>query len=69
MTEVLTVPCSPEQADVIVAHGLGEIPELGMQPDERQWILAQVARLRPGARVTSAHLVVDEGQWQVTVAT
>lgn len=66
MTEV-RIPISPEQEDVLVDHAMGQCV-LGMQPDEREWIRAQVAKKHPGKIIKSADLDIAEGQWVVTVA-
>lgn len=56
--------CSPEQEEVIADHlFLGK--ELGMLPDERAWIVAQVKRAYPNYRVKSANLDLENAQWVV----
>jgi hypothetical protein len=58
--------CSPEQEEVIADHLLlGH--ELGMQPDERAWILAQVRKVYPDGRVVSADLDLAYAEWVVQV--
>jgi hypothetical protein len=62
----LKIPCSQDQLDVIeefLLHGL----ELGIQPDERAWIIAHVKKQHPTGRVTSADLNLAEGEWVVQV--
>ena len=61
---IIRFPVSPEQQEVIADHLLlGH--ELGMQPDERAWILAQSRALHPNARVKSADLDVESAEWIV----
>ena len=60
----LRIPCSPDQVDVIADHLL-EGAELGMQPDERAWIIANVRRQHPTAVVVSADLDLGEAEWVV----
>lgn len=63
---IITFPVSPEQEEVIADHLLLGHP-LGMQPDERAWILTQVAKRVPGARVVSADMDLETAEWHVTV--
>lgn len=64
---IIRFPVSPEQEDVIADHLLlGE--ELGMLPDERAWIRAQVAKLAPPLhRIKSADLDLENAEWKVDV--
>jgi hypothetical protein len=63
---ILSFPVSPEQEEVIADHLLlGHA--LGMQPDERAWIRAQVARLAPGSRIAGADLNLETAEWVVEV--
>ncbi len=63
---IITFPVSPDQEEVIADHLLlGHT--LGMQPDERAWIRAQVAKLAPGHRIVSADLNVETAEWAVEV--
>ena len=39
--------------------------QLGMQPDERAWILAQVNKVHPGAKILSADLNLENAAWTV----
>lgn len=58
--------CSPEQEEVIADHLLlGH--KLGMQPDERAWILAHAKKAHPNGRVIGAHLDLGTAQWVVQV--
>lgn len=66
MPTELRVPCSPEQEDVLADHLLLGGP-LGMQPDERAWIVAQVRRAHPMARVVAADLDLGAAVWVVTI--
>lgn len=60
------IPCSPDQADVIADHlFLGH--SLGMQPDERAWIIAQVKKQHPSGKVTGAVLDLSGAEWVVSV--
>ena len=61
------VPISPEQEDVLVDHAMGLGP-LAMQPDERAWIRAQVAKKHPGKKITGADLDIQRGEWIVTLS-
>lgn len=63
---MIRFPVSPDQEEVIADHLLlGR--QLGMQPDERAWIKAQVAKLAPGKRITSADLDIENAEWVVEV--
>ncbi len=56
--------CSPDQEEVIADHLLlGH--ELGMQPDEKAWILKNVEKRKPGYRVISAMLDIANAEWVV----
>jgi len=61
MTE-LRIPCSPDQEDVVVDHMLSGAA-LGMQPDERAWIMAHVRKHNSRARVLSADLDLETAEW------
>lgn len=63
---IIKFPVSPEQEEVIVDHLLLGHP-LGMQPDERAWILMQVSKRCPGSRVLAADLDLENAEWCVTV--
>ena len=61
---MLRFPVSPEQEEVIADHLLlGR--ELGVQPDERAWIRAHVAKLAPGERIKTADLDLEMAEWIV----
>lgn len=62
----LVIECSPEQMDVIADHFIEGKP-LGMQPDERHWMLAQARKKIPGCRILSADLDEMNGQWILEV--
>ena len=62
----IRIPCSPEQEDVIADHLLSG-DQLGMQPDERAWILSNVRKLHPAAKVISADLDLADCQWVLQV--
>lgn len=58
----ITIDCSPEQMDVIADH-LIENKELGMQPDERHWMLAQARKQYPNCQILKADLNLYDGTW------
>lgn len=63
---IINFPVSPEQEDVIADHLLlGK--ELGMLPDERAWIKAQVRKRAPNYRILAAELDLESAEWKVTV--
>lgn len=64
----ITIDCSPEQMEVITDHFL-EGKQLGMQPDERAWMLAQARKQNSAFRILSADLDEHNGKWilEVTV--
>lgn len=60
--EVLEIPVSPEQLDVIADHHLyGH--ELGLLPDERAWMLANARKKFPNCKILKAELNTSEGTW------
>lgn len=61
---IVSIPLSPEQEDVLADFLLEGTP-LGMQPDERAWILSQVRKKYPGRRVLGADLDLEKASWQV----
>lgn len=63
---IIRFPVSPEQEEVIVDHLLEGV-ELGMQPDERAWILSSVHKMQPGAKVKSADLDLEAAEWIVEI--
>ena len=64
-TTLVTVPCSLGQQLVIEEH-LFNAAELVCIPGERARITQEVQKKYPGARVVSAHLKVEDAQWEVT---
>lgn len=62
----LIIDCSPEQMDVIGDHLL-EDKELGMQPDERSWMLAQARKQYPRCKIISADLNLYDGTWTLEI--
>lgn len=52
--------------DVIGDHFLENKP-LGMQPDERHWMLAQARKQNPAYKIVSAELDEFEGKWLLEV--
>ncbi len=63
----LKFPCSPEQEDLIADHLIYGIT-FGIQPDERAWILSNVKKLNPKAKVLSADLNMENAEWVVQVS-
>jgi hypothetical protein len=63
---IITVPCSPEQEDIILEHGLGR-GQLGVLPDERAWMIAQARKQQPGCRIIGADLDIENATWVLTV--
>lgn len=58
----LVIDCSPEQMEVVGDHFL-EGKELGMQPDERHWMLAKARAKHPNCKILSADLDAMNGTW------
>lgn len=65
---IVRFPCSPEQADVIADH-LIEGKVLGMQPDERAWLISHVEKKYPGQRIVHADLSLSDSEWVVELMT
>jgi hypothetical protein len=64
----LRIPVSPEQGDILFDHAMNK-GTLGMNPDERAWIMAGVQKLQPGCKVEKADLDIENGEWVVDVTT
>lgn len=62
----VTVPCSPDQEDVIADHLLHG-KELGILPDERAWIKHQVRAQHQDGIVVGAQLDIGNAVWIVQV--
>lgn len=62
----IEIDCSPEQMEVISDHFL-EGKQLGMQPDERSWMLAQARKQNPTYRILGADLNEYNGKWILEV--
>ena len=62
----LIIDCSPEQMDVIADHLL-EDKELGVQPDERAWMLANARKQYPNCRILGADLNLYDGTWTLEI--
>ena len=62
----LIIPCSPEQTEIIEDHLL-EGRELGLQPDERAWMLAQARKKYPTCKILGAMLYVADAEWNLTL--
>ena len=60
------IPISPDQEDVLFEHALTDGP-LAVQPDERAWIRAQIAKKHPGMKIVGADLDILKGEWVVTL--
>lgn len=56
------IPCSPEQVEVIADHLL-DGKELGLQPDERNWMISMARKKYPGCRIKSADLNIIDAEW------
>ncbi len=67
-TKVVNIPCSPEQIEIILDHLIYE-EEIGMERDEKVWILNHVRRDHPGSKVLGANLNQGELLWEVTIQT
>jgi hypothetical protein len=63
---IIEVDCSPEQLEVIGDHLL-DGKELGMQPDERHWMVAQARKLHPTCKVLNADLNLTKGTWSLEI--
>lgn len=66
MVNEITIPCSPEQEDVIADHLLYG-GELGILPDERAWIRNHLHRVNPHAKVIGAELDIENAKWIVQI--
>lgn len=62
----LIIPCSFEQAEVIADHFF-ENKELGLLPDERDWMLFQARQKYPTCKIVSADLCVSDAEWDLTL--
>lgn len=61
------IPVSPEQEEVLADYLLSG-GQLGMQPDERAWILSQVRAKYSGQRVLGADLDLETATWTLTLS-
>lgn len=59
---IVKIPCSPEQKEIILDH-LQYGHELGMEVDERHWMVNQLDKLKPGYKITKADLDVETCSW------
>jgi hypothetical protein len=64
----IKIECSPEQMEVIADYFL-EDKQLGMQPDERVWMLKKAREINPAYRILGAELDEYKGEWLLTVTT
>lgn len=62
----MTVPVSPEQQEVIADYALGD-GELGLLPDERQWMIAQARKKHPGCVIKAADLNLHDLTWVLSI--
>jgi hypothetical protein len=63
---ILTIPCSPEQTDVIADHLIYDAV-LGVQPDERAWMLSQARKQHPTCKILKADLDLENAEWILTL--
>jgi hypothetical protein len=64
---LLKIPCTLEQEHLIAEHLLSG-KNLFVHPNERRYLIRQVARLAPGSTITSAEIDLENAQWLVTCA-
>ncbi len=62
----ITVECSPEQEDIIVDHQLYS-QELGILPDEKQWILNKVQKKYPHCKIKKVELDLFNVEWKLEI--
>lgn len=60
----LTIPCSPEQEDIIADHLIYK-KELGVLPDERAWMLSYARKKYPACRILGANLDLENACWEL----
>lgn len=58
------IPCSPEQLDVIFDH-IFYGSDLGMLPDERNWMVNYLNKKIGNVKITKAELIIEYGQWKI----
>jgi hypothetical protein len=63
---ILVIPVSPEQEDVVADHLISGT-EVGMVPNEREWMFFHAQKKHPGCRIISADLDVLEAEWRLTI--
>jgi hypothetical protein len=63
-----TIPVSFDQLEAIEDH-LFQGEELGMVSDERVWMLKQLHKKYPGAKILAADLNQIDGTWLLKVDT
>ena len=63
----LTIPCSPEQIEVVADHLL-EGNELGVLPDERAWMISYARKKIPNCRIVAAELNLENAEWNLTIS-
>jgi hypothetical protein len=52
--------------EVLADHFLDD-KGLGMQPDERHWMLAQARKQFPNCKILSADLIATYGEWDLEI--
>jgi len=65
-SKVVNIPCSQEQIEIILDH-LAYGNELGVERDEKIWILNHVKKEHHGNKVLGANLNLGELLWEVTI--
>ncbi len=60
----IRIPCSPEQKDIILDYILYD-SELGMLPDERNWMLNYITKKVGNVKILKAELVIDDCEWKI----
>lgn len=58
----IKVECSPEQMEIIADYFIYD-SELGILPDEKQWILSRVRKMHPHCKILKVELDIDCAEW------
>ena len=66
MQQELRFPCSPDQEEIIADYLLFGA-ELGIPPDEREWMRAKVAKDHAGWAILSGDLDLENAEWVVQI--
>ena len=64
---IIQVPCSQDQMDIIENHALND-GEMGMDRDEKIWIVNHVRAKYRNAKIIRAHLNIPDGLWEVEIS-